>query len=160
MTESLAYEVPVVPTTACVQLADRPWVTTPRGNLMRLLRVSADAGTWVVHNRFAPGTVTRTHRHTGLVHAFTLRGRWAYLEYDFVAEAGSYVHEMAGATHTLVVPEDNVEETEVVFVVEGANLYLGDDGRVVGYQDGHQILADYVRYCAEQGHPYPAGVVG
>ena len=31
------------------------------------------------------------HRHTGPVDAFTLTGRWHYLEYDFFSVAGSYI---------------------------------------------------------------------
>jgi outer membrane protease len=34
-----------------------------------------------------------------------LKGKWKYLEHDWVAEAGSYVFEPPGEIHTLVVPE-------------------------------------------------------
>ena len=52
-----------------------------------------------------------------LTHA--LSGRWRYLEYDWVAEAGTYVREPSGSTHTLVVPDDATESAHVFFVVDG-----------------------------------------
>src|SRR4051812_28545594 len=33
------------------------------------------------------------HRHTGPVHALTLRGKWHYLEHDWIATAGDYAFE-------------------------------------------------------------------
>jgi hypothetical protein len=30
-------------------------------------------------------------RHSGMLHAYVLRGKWLCLEYDWVAETGGYV---------------------------------------------------------------------
>ena len=38
-----------------------------------------------------------------MVHGFVLKGRWRYLEHDWVASAGSFVYEPPGEIHTLVV---------------------------------------------------------
>ena len=78
---------------------------------------------------------------------------------DFVARAGSYVHEQAGATHTLIVPDDNTEETEVIFVVEGGNVYFDDDGTYLGFDDGHAVLERYLRNCDEQGFARPDDIL-
>jgi quercetin dioxygenase-like cupin family protein len=51
------------------------------------------------------GVLSR-HRHPQAVHGLVLKGRWHYLEHDWVAEEGSYVFEPPGETHTLVVPDD------------------------------------------------------
>ena len=107
---------------------DAPWVDTGTGVDLKLVRVDLDLGTWVIRNRFRPGVQLQRHKHTGAVEGYTLTGRWNYLEYDFVSEAGSYIHEPAGSIHTLNVPEDNVEDTDVLFVIEGALLNLTPDG--------------------------------
>jgi hypothetical protein len=63
-----------------------------------------------------------------------LKGRWHYLEHDWVAEEGGYVYEPPGETHTLVVPED-VEEMITLFQVNGIMLYVDPDGNALGYED-------------------------
>src|SRR5258708_29885112 len=54
------------------------------------------------------------------VHAFTLRGRWRYLEHDWIATPGDYTFEPPGETHTLVVPDD-VKEMATLFHVTGGD---------------------------------------
>ena len=73
----------------------------------------------MIINRFTPGKRIPTHHHDGAVHAYTLKGRWHYLEYDFVASPGSFVFEQAGSTHTLEAMPDSEEPVEVFFVIEG-----------------------------------------
>ena len=51
-----------------------------------------------------------------------LRGRWRYLEHDWIAEEGSYAYEPAGETHTLVVPE-GVPEMITWFHVTGGYVF-------------------------------------
>jgi hypothetical protein len=129
------------------------------GTSTQLLRVSADTGVWVIRNRFRGGFRAPTHLHTGQVHAFTNAGHWGYEEYDFVATAGSYVHESAGAKHTLVIPEDNEGDVDITFVVEGANVNYAADGSFLGVQDGRSILRNYLQHCADQGFPAPDGIL-
>ena len=74
------------------------------------------------------------HRHTNPVHGYVLKGRWHYLEHDWVAEEGGYVYEPPGETHTLVVPED-VAEMITLFQVNGIMLYVDPDGNALGYED-------------------------
>lgn len=83
----------------------------------------------VVMSRMAPGTRTCTHLHLGPVTGFTYQGRWRYLEYDWVAEAGSCIFEPAGSIHTLVVEGD--EPAIVLFHVMGEIINYGPDGRVL-----------------------------
>ena len=75
------------------------------------------------------GIVTR-----GRFHAFVLKGRWRYMEHDWVAETGSYAYEPAGETHTLVVPDD-CEEMITLFHVSGSLVYVDPWGKVSGYED-------------------------
>jgi len=131
--------------------ADVPWVDTGMGIDLQVLRVDVAAGVWVVRNRFQPGVQLPVHKHTGAVEGFTLSGRWHYLEYDFWSTAGSYIHEPAGSVHTLHVPADTTGPTDVLFVIEGALLYLDGDGAVESVVDAASMLEAYVALCEGAG---------
>ena len=138
---------------------ETPWVDTGVGVELKVLRVDPTHGTWVIRNRFAPGVVLQTHKHTGTVHGYTLSGRWHYLEYDFVSTAGSYIFEPANSVHTLAVPVDNEAPTDVFFVIEGSLLHLDADGKVEFTTDGESILEIYYAFCEQQGFGRPSGVL-
>lgn len=127
---------------------------------LQLLHVSVEAGLWVIRTQFAPGTTVQKHKHTGEIFAFTSTGSWYYLEYpDDVNVAGSYLYEPAGSIHTLHVPDTNMEDTEVCFVMNGANLNLNQQGEVESVLDAGGILEVYNSLCEAQGQPVPA-VIG
>jgi 2,4'-dihydroxyacetophenone dioxygenase len=133
-----------------VSEADAPWVDAG-GVGLRVVMVDIPKGLWVIANRFPPGYAVVPHQHTGSIHAWTTAGSWRYLEYDVAYTAGSYVFEPAGSKHTLKVDDDNVGETEVFFVIEGANLNLDDDGKVVSITDAASIAKAYRYLCEAQG---------
>src|SRR3954452_10724998 len=98
--------------------AELPFVDVGDGLNLQLLQVDLKQGIWIVRTRFSPGTVIQTHRHTGHVYAFTISGKWLYREYpDVINTAGSYLYEPAGSVHTLTVPEDVGELTDVWFAI-------------------------------------------
>jgi hypothetical protein len=138
---------------------DLPWVDATGGIWLKVLRVDAASGVWVVRNRFGPGARLQTHRHTGPVDGFTITGRWHYLEYDFYSTPGSYIREPAGSVHTLDVPADNDGVTDVLFVIEGALLNLAADGSVESVNDGPGTLAAYEALAEAQGFGRPTGVL-
>ena len=138
---------------------DAPWVDTGYGVELKVVRFDAMAGTWVIQNRFHPGTRLQIHRHTGPVDGFTLAGRWHYLEYDFYSTAGSYIYEPANSVHTLDVPADNEGLTDVLFVIEGALLNLDPDGKVESFTDGPAILEAYYALLEAEGKPRPNGLI-
>ena len=74
------------------------------------------------------------HRHPQGVHGFVIKGRWEYLEHDWIAEEGSYIYEPPGETHTLIVPE-GVDEMITFFQVNGMMCYVDPVGEVQGYDD-------------------------
>jgi 2,4'-dihydroxyacetophenone dioxygenase len=90
------------------------------------------------------GVLSR-HRHSGPVHAFTLRGRWRYLEHDWVASPGDYAFEPPGETHTLVVPDD-VKEMATLFHVTGGYTYVDPYGEALGYEDVFTKLEHAIRH--------------
>jgi 2,4'-dihydroxyacetophenone dioxygenase len=132
-----------------------PWVDTGMGVDLKVMRVDVEAGIWVIRNRFDPGVELQTHKHTGTVEGFTLTGCWHYREYDFMSTAGSYIHEPAGSVHTLHVPEENTEPTDVLFVLQGALLYLTPDGQVDSVVDAGSIAEAYLALCEAAGLGQP-----
>ena len=136
-----------------------PWADTGMGVLLKVVRFDIQRGTWVILNRFKPGVQLQKHRHTGSVDAFTSAGRWHYLEYDFYVTPGSYLFEPANSVHTLHVPEDNTEDTDVCFIIEGALLNLAEDGSVEYVSDGPSTLAAYFAMLEAQGVPRPNGII-
>lgn len=132
-----------------------PWVGQ-EGAKLRLLRVDLAAGDWVIHNIFSPGFTAPRHRHTGAIDAFTISGCWRYLEYGIDYVAGTYVYEPANSVHTLHVPADNDGDTEVVFVMRGANLNLDADDKVESITDSLTVLTAYRMMCNMLGYSPPA----
>lgn len=77
---------------------------------------------------------SRGHLHPMAVYGYVLRGRWRYLEHDWIAEQGNFVYEPPGEVHTLVVDEP-VEEMITMFNVNGAMIYVDEKGEILGYED-------------------------
>jgi quercetin dioxygenase-like cupin family protein len=132
-----------------------PWVDIGGGSKLKVLQVKEHEGLWIIRNIFMPGYAVQTHKHTGPVYAFTLSGAWRYKESDFVNRAGSFLYEPAGSVHTLIVPDDNTEPTDVYFAIWGANLNLDAAGNVESIVDAGSILQAYYMLCEAEGHPKP-----
>lgn len=132
-----------------------PWVDTGTGVELKLVQVDIEAGLWIVRNRFVPGATVQTHKHTGQVFGYTLSGAWRYAEYPYVNRAGSFLFEPAGSQHTLVVPDDNTEPTDVWFQIHGANLNLDADGNVESITDAAGIYQAYMALCEARGLDRP-----
>jgi 2,4'-dihydroxyacetophenone dioxygenase len=135
---------------------DLPFVDLGGGNLLKVIRVDAAEGLWIVENVFQAGFEVATHRHTGPVFGYTTAGAWKYQEYDDVNRAGSFLYEPAGSIHTLTVLED---DTRAWFHMYGANLNLRDDGTVESITDGATTLAAYYALCELQGFARPKVLV-
>jgi 2,4'-dihydroxyacetophenone dioxygenase len=113
---------------------DHLWVPTTKTVSFKPLLLCASQGYYINLLRVRQAGVLSRHRHTGPVHALVLKGRWYYLEHDWIAEEGSYAHEPPGETHTLYVPED-VKEMITWFHVTGGYTYVDPHGGAVGYED-------------------------
>ncbi len=110
------------------------WVPQSADVSFKPIVLSVSQGYYVNILRVRASGVLSRHRHTGPVHALTLRGKWHYLEHDWVAQAGDYAFEPPGETHTLVVPED-VTEMATLFHVTGGYTYVDPYGNALGYED-------------------------
>ena len=139
---------------------DLPFIGSGDGGGIQLLQVDLANGVWVVRTRFPAGTTIAKHRHTGHVYAFTIAGRWHYLESpEAVNTSGSYLFEPAGSVHTLHVPEDNEGVTDVWFAIHGANLNLDEAGNITSVLDAQTILGFYIAGCRAMGVDDPPVVV-
>jgi len=112
----------------------REWVPLSDTVSFRPVHFNVSQGFYAHVMRVTRGGVLSRHRHTGGVHALVLKGRWHYLEHDWIAEEGSYAFEPPGETHTLVVPDD-CQEMITFFIVHGALMYVDPQGRATGYDD-------------------------
>jgi hypothetical protein len=112
---------------------DRLWVPVTDLIAYRPLILSASGCYWTTLTRIRQSGIVSRHRHPGYVHAHVLKGRWRYLEHDWLATAGSYVFEPPGETHTLVVEGD--EEMLTIFHVHGSIVYLNEDGSLRSVED-------------------------
>ncbi|MEK6349223.1 2,4'-dihydroxyacetophenone dioxygenase family protein [Burkholderia sp. 22PA0099] len=110
------------------------WVPQSEGVSFKPIMLHATQGYFINLLRVRRSGVLSVHHHTGPVHAFPIKGRWYYLEHDWVAEAGGYAFEPPGEIHTLFVPED-VTEMITLFHATGGYVYLDAAGKAIGYED-------------------------
>ena len=113
---------------------ERVWVPQANDVWFRPLLFNTVTGGWCNLLRVRRSGVLSRHRHPMAVVGYVIRGRWRYLEHDWVAEEGSFVYEPPGEIHTLIVPDDCAEMI-TFFNIAGAMIYLDDTGRQVGYED-------------------------
>src|SRR5256885_14824624 len=87
------------------------------------------------------GLVNR-HYHPHAVYAYTISGKWGYLEHDWTATAGDFVYEAPGEAHTLVA-HHSPEPMKVHFNVTGPLIWLDERGEPTGTFD----VFDYIDLC-------------
>ena len=112
----------------------RVWVPLAEHVAVRPLQFNVTAGQYTHVMRCTRAGMIARHRHAGAVHAWVFKGRWHYLEHDWIAEEGSYIFEPPGETHTLVVPE-GCNEMVTLFQVTGSLMYVDPQGVTTGYDD-------------------------
>jgi quercetin dioxygenase-like cupin family protein len=113
---------------------ERVWVPQAAGVWFRPLLLNTVSGGWCNLLRVRKSGVLSRHRHPMLVVGYVIKGRWRYLEHDWIAEEGSFVYEPPGEIHTLTVPEDCAEMI-TFFNISGAMIYVDEDGNTTGYED-------------------------
>jgi quercetin dioxygenase-like cupin family protein len=121
---------------------ERLWAPVAPGIWSRPLHLNVTGGFYVHLLKVKRSGLLQRHRHSGQVHAHVLRGKWLYLEHDWVAEEGSYVFEPPGETHTLVVPDD-CQDMVTMFTVHGALMYVDTQGNSTGYDDVFTRIEKY-----------------
>lgn len=113
---------------------ERIWVPQAPDVWFRPLMLNTLQGAWCNLLRVRRAGILSRHRHPAPVHGLVLKGRWRYLEHDWIANEGDYVFEPPGETHTLTVPDD-VEEMITFFTISGCMYYVDENGRNTGFED-------------------------
>ena len=131
---------------------DALWVPVTASVSFKPLLLSTSGGYYVNLLRVRRAGVLSRHRHSGAVHAIVLKGRWLYLEHDWIAEEGSYAYVPAGETHTLVVPE-GVDEMITWFHVTGGYTYVDPQGVALGFEDVFTKLEAAQKHYRSLGLP-------
>lgn len=125
-----------------VSADEKLWAPVGEGIWSRPLQMNVSAGFYTHVLRVRRSGVLQRHRHSGMVQAYVLKGRWYYLEHDWVAEEGSYICEPPGETHTLTVPDD-CQEMLTLFTVQGSLMYVDPEGNATGYDDVFTRIEKY-----------------
>jgi 2,4'-dihydroxyacetophenone dioxygenase len=127
---------------------DTPWFPYGQsGCEVQLIQADPTTGQWIAKLRGPAGGNLGIHRHYGSVLGFTLRGGWQYLEHEWVSRTGDLVQETPGSVHTLVL----AEETEILFIIDGALEYLDSQGRTLAHEDWRSITDKYLDFCNQHG---------
>lgn len=129
---------------------ERVWVPQAENVWFRPLMLNTRVGQWCNLLRVRKSGILTRHLHPAAVHGYVIRGRWKYLEHDWVAETGSYVFEPPGEIHTLTVPDD-CEEMITFFNISGCMIYLDADNNQIGIEDVFTKIDMCRRHYAENG---------
>jgi len=126
------------------------WATVAPGITSRPIHLNVTGGYYVHLLRVTRSGLLQRHRHSGCVHAYVIRGKWLYLEHDWVATEGSYVFEPPGETHTLIVPDD-CNDMVTLFTVHGSLMYVDPQGNSLGYDDVFTRIDKYREHFERVG---------
>lgn len=128
----------------------RLWTPLSEGITSRPIMLNVSAGYYVHLMRVTRSGLLQRHRHSGQVHAYVLKGEWHYLEHEWRAQAGDFIFEPPGETHTLVVPE-HCQEMLTLFTVYGSLMYVDPYGQAVDYDDVFTRIEKYKAHFEQLG---------
>jgi len=94
--------------------------------------------------------IVNRHYHPKPIWAYTISGKWAYLEHDWTATAGDFIFETPGESHTLV-SYAHEDPMRVFFVVSGPLMWLDEQGNTVGHYDVFDYMRDARAHYEEVG---------
>lgn len=129
---------------------EREWVPQAENVWFRPLMLNTVTGGWCNLLKVRKSGVLSRHRHPMLVVGYVIKGRWFYREHDWVANVGDFVYEPPGEIHTLEVPVD-CDEMITFFNINGAMIYLDEQGNQIGYEDVFTKLDMCRKHYADNG---------
>jgi len=113
------------PQDVLVSTGSLPWMPLGPGTWYKLLRVSAETGTWSALLKMDPGARFSPHKHFGAADFYVLKGA---LEYRAgIARAGDYGYEPLGVEHGATTC---AEETILTFTAYGPIVFYNEGGAV------------------------------
>lgn len=128
---------------------ESPWVPFRPNVFIRHLSFDVRTNMYANVLWVKSGGMLGRHRHRGRVFGYTLEGSWRYLEYDWIARAGSYVQESPGAIHTLVSDEG----MKTVFGLNGSLEFFDEHDSLLETLDVFWFIDHYTAYCRENAIP-------
>jgi 2,4'-dihydroxyacetophenone dioxygenase len=102
--------------------------------------ISVSQNSWCDVLRATGAGLVNRHYHPHEVFAYTISGKWGYLEHDWIATAGDWVYEAPGESHTLIAYEFD-EPMRVTFNVTGPLIWLDENGEPNGTFDVFDYIA-------------------
>jgi len=123
-----------------------PWVPLAPGKWFRPVRFFP--GGWSQLLRLAPGAGVALHRHTGPVEAFVLAGR-RRLDTGEELGPGDHTYEPEGTLDAWYAVGE--EDCIVHLRLEGACVFLDDDGEVAYVLDAGTQANAYLEWCRARG---------
>ncbi len=131
--------------------SESPWMVYVEGIYIRYTMFDVRQGQWgLILKTDGPAELGR-HKHRSPVNGITLAGSWGYREYDWVARAGSYIHESPGAIHTLYC--DDPAGMEAYFMMTGTVEYFDEADNIIETQDIFYAINLYLKHCEANGLP-------
>jgi 2,4'-dihydroxyacetophenone dioxygenase len=129
--------------------ADSPWITLLPGVLTRHLSFDVRRNAWTSIIWCQEGGMIGRHRHRGPVDGFVIEGSWKYLEYDWVATVGSFIHESPGVIHTLY----SEHGMKTLFTLCGPLEFYDDNNDLILVHDAFFLIDNYVQHCRANDLP-------
>ena len=107
---------------------DRYYVPLSETVFSRPLWISPTQNRWCDILMAKRAGLVNRHYHPHQIFAYTISGKWGYLEHDWTATAGDFIYETPGESHTLVA-YDHPDPMRVFFVVSAPLMWLDEDGQ-------------------------------
>jgi len=123
---------------------ERLWVPIVEGVFSKPVWISPTLNMWADVLRADKACIVNRHYHPKPIWAYTISGKWAYLEHEWTATAGDFIFEAPGESHTLVSYE-HADPMKVFFVVSGPLMWLDEQGNSIGHYD----VFDYMKAARE-----------
>jgi anti-sigma factor ChrR (cupin superfamily) len=108
-----------------IRTSDVAWINFAPGIDFKVLRTSAETGTWTVLFKCAQGAAFPAHFHHGAGEYLMLSGAMSYRMGS--ARAGDYGYEPLGAFHELTTFD---EDSELLFTNHGPVAFMGDQDQI------------------------------
>src|SRR5215471_20889123 len=123
-----------------VEASKAPWIEHGPMSATKVLYTGAETGSWAVLYRWKKGFVAPPHKHLSASHTFILKGKLKVR--TGILNAGDYVYEANGMVHGATTA---LEDTEYLFICNGAVLFFNDDGftSYLSWEELRRIQAAY-----------------